>query len=464
MTALSPAAPAFLRGLGTILVLAGTVAAQAPLSLADAIRQVRGGSDETRIIQETRTKLDAQKSELVAAALPTVSAYANVGRGVQPFNPAIGEAFASFFPVDTTQPAPAGGGGGDLSPVTTTYAYGVQAQQTLFSFALGRSIKTAGKLIKAQDAANRRSVQELELQTLDAFYGVVIAEARLKVIDASLERQGKTAGFLESNFRRGAGSRSTLLLTQASLKGLTPERIRAERDADAARMNFNRLLGRPIDAPLALDTTSALELAPADADAAASASALDRRPDLEALRYQKEALQGYASVYRGQYLPSLGVQGKVGILAYEPDEQLTDFDNNLEWQVGIGLTWPLFDGFGNSSKAKQYDSDARSLAVNERRARAGARIELESARAEAAAADTALSAARQARDASAEALELISQDFRSGAGQVTDLLSAEEGLRSAETGLLAARYQKARAQAALRIALGMDLIDERGSK
>jgi outer membrane protein TolC len=445
MTALSPAAPAFLRGLGTILVLAGTVAAQAPLTLADAIRQVRGSSDETRIIQETRTKLDAQKSELVAAALPTVSAYANAGRGAMPF--ALGPL---VFPSDST--------------VQSTYSYGVQAQQTLFSFALGRSIKTAGKLIKAQDATNRRSLQELELQTLDAFYGVVIAEARLKVIDASLERQGKTAGFLESNFRRGAGSRSTLLLTQASLKGLTPERIRAERDAEAARMNFNRLLGRPIDAPLALDTASALELAPADADAAASTSALDRRPDLEALRYQKEALQGYASVYRGQYLPSLGLQGKVGILAYDLNEQLTDFDNNLEWQVGVGLTWPLFDGFGNSSKAKQYDSDARSLAVNERRARAGARIELESARAEAAAADTALSAARQARDASAEALDLISQDFRSGAGQVTDLLSAEEGLRSAETGLLAARYQKARAQAALRIALGMDLIDERGSK
>jgi outer membrane protein TolC len=346
------------------------------------------------------------------------------------------------------------------SSTQNQFSYGVQAQQTLFSFALGRSIHTAGKLIRAQDAANRRSVQELELSTLDAFYGVVIAEARLKVIDASLERQGKTAGFLESNFRRGAGSRSTLLLTQASLKALAPERIRAERDAEAARMNFNRLLGRPIDAPLALDTASVLELAPAEA----SVSALERRPDLEALRYQKEAMQGYASVYRGQYLPSLGLQGKVGILAFEADEQLTDFDNNLEWQVGVGLTWPLFDGFGNSSKAKQYDSDARSLAVNERRARAGAHIELESARAEAAAADTALSAARQAREASAEALELISQDFRAGAGQVTDLLSAEEGLRSAETGLLAARYQKARAQAALRIALGMDLIDERGSK
>jgi outer membrane protein TolC len=125
-----------------------------------------------------------------------------------------------------------------------------------------------------------------------------------------------------------------------------------------------------------------------------------------------------------------------------------------------GPLGPLFDGLTNSSKAKQYDSDARSVALGERQARAYALIEIESARREADAADTALSASRQARDASAEALELIAQDFRAGAGQVTDLLAAEERLRAAESGLLAARYQKARARAALRIASGMNLIEE----
>ena len=67
-------------------------------------------------------------------------------------------------------------------------------------------------------------------------------------------------------------------------------------------------------------------------------------------------------------------------------------------------------------------------------------------------------------DGSAEdARQMLSEDFRSGKGQVTDLLAAEEGLRNAELGVLGARYQKIRACAALRVALGMDLIEE-GSK
>src|SRR5690606_1130065 len=142
------------------LLLATAAAAQAPLTLAEAIRQVRASSDETELIRETRSKLEAQKSEMWAGALPSVSAYGSAGRGAQPFK--IGPL---VFPSDST--------------AQNTYRYGIEANQALFSFALGRSVQTAGKVIRAQDAANRRSVQELELATLDAFYGVVVAEARL---------------------------------------------------------------------------------------------------------------------------------------------------------------------------------------------------------------------------------------------------------------------------------------------
>jgi outer membrane protein TolC len=72
----------------------------------------------------------------------------------------------------------------------------------------------------------------------------------------------------------------------------------------------------------------------------------------------------------------------------------------------------------------------------------------------------ACKAAVEARDAAAEAAEMHARHFRAGAGNLTDHLSAEEGLRNAELGLLAARYQKTRARAALRLALGMELTKE----
>ena len=444
-------APVLRTGLGSLLLLATAALAQAPLTLTDAIRATLANSEEARLIDEKSSKLEAQRSELWAGALPSLQGYANAGRGHQPIS-------TESFPIkDTTGMIPS------LYSVTqNTFSYGVQATQPLFSFGrLNQAFHTASKQIGSQNAANRRARQELELQALDGFYGVVLAEARLKVLAASLERQSRTVDFLESNFRRGAGSRSTLLLTQSSLKALEPQRIRAEQDALAARMAFNRLTGHSVLDPVTLDTTSLPEFSiPAgDTSEASVERVLERRPDLEALRLQTEALRGYARAYRMQYLPALAAQGKLGVLAYQFDKQLTDFDNNLEWQVGVGLSWPLFDGLANSAKARQYDSDARTLALSERQAHAYARIQLEGARREVVAADTALSAAQQARDAAAEAADLIGRDFRAGAGQVTDLLSAEEGLRNAELGLLAARYQNTRARAALRVSLGLDLIE-----
>jgi len=420
--------------------------AQTPLTLTEALRAARDQSDEARVIAEKSAKLDAMKRELWAGALPQITGYANAGRGSSPFDPgAIGA------------PGPV------FNPVLNRYAYGVEGQQPIFSFGrLGQSFRTASKQIGAQDEMNRSDLQKLELQALDAFYGVITAEARVRVIQSSLERQRRTTGFLESNFNSGAGARSTVLLARSALKGLEPDLIRAERDADAARMALNRLTGRDVRAPLTVDTATIPEFAAplADTTDAGLQRALDNRPDLEGLRLQKETMRGYATAWRMQYLPALGATGKIGILAYDLKDQLTDFDKNLEWQVGVGLTWPLFDGLTKSSKARQYDSDARTLAATEQQARAFATIEIQGAYREVVAADTAWRAAVEAREAAFEAADMMGRDFRSGAGRITDLLSAEEGLRSAELGLLAARYQKTRARAALRLALGMELIKE----
>ncbi len=441
------------------LILASALAcmvslhAEAPLTLTDAMKAALKGSEEAQLMNEKESKLQAQKSEAFSGALPSIQAYANAGRGSQPTDPS-----AFGLPIPDSF--------GVVNPVINQYSYGIQAQQALFSFGrVNQAYKVAKVALRSQSESNRRSRQQLELQALDAFFGALTAGARVEVIRTSIKRQGETVGILQSNFKMGSGQRSSVLLATSSLKALEPQRIRAESEADASRMALNRLLGRPVQDALELDTSSTLEFTSPSVDTteAGLQAVLERRPDLSALDLQREALSGIARTYRLLYLPSIGAQGKVGILAYKLNEQLTDFDKNLEWRIGVGLQWNIFDGFGQSSKARQYDSDARSLGLSAHEAWAFARIEIASALREAAAADTAFEAAKQARDAADEAREMLSGDFRAGKGQITDLLSAEEGLRNAELGLLGAHYQKVRAKAALRVALGMDLIEE-GSK
>jgi hypothetical protein len=124
---------------------------------------------------------------------PRTPAASDADAGLEPADDELHDRVAELLARELGVAEPAADLPSDVTPARIAawmtqnqFSYGVQAQQTLFSFALGRSIHTAGKLVRSQDAANRRSVQELELATLDAFYGVVIAEANLRVIEAEV--------------------------------------------------------------------------------------------------------------------------------------------------------------------------------------------------------------------------------------------------------------------------------------
>ncbi len=425
------------------------VPAVAPLTLEAAIRESLAKSEESLILQEKKKKFQALKREAWSSAYPQITANANVGRAASAMDP-------SIFPF---------GGGGPM-PVFNVeqnrFAWDVEFQQSLFSFGrLSQVVMVANIQDNAESSSRRRSAQQLQLQVLDAYYNLINSRARLQTLQASVKRAQETQAFLESNFKMGSGVRSNVLRALTALKALEPQRIMAERDAEAAGMYLNRILGREVDAPIELDTATHLEIAPMAEvpDNAAIQTVLDDRPDLKSMELSRESLQGQAKYLRMLYLPSLGASGKYGITAFKL-KQLGDIEKNHEWQIGVGLRWPLFDGFSLSAKAQQMESEARSLGLTARQVRKLTQVEVESAYKDYKAADSAQAAAEQAVGAAQEAQAMLSQEFRAGKGALTDLLDAEQSLREASLGVLNARYASVRSRAALRLALGKGLINE----
>ncbi len=420
-----------------------------PLSLEAAIRESLSKSEEALILQEKKKKFEALKREAWSSAYPQITANANVGRGASAVDP-------SVFPF----------GGSDSMPVFNVeqnrFAWDVEFQQSLFSFGrLSQVIKVANIQENAETASRRRSAQQLQLQVLDAYYNLINSRARLKTLQASEQRARETQAFLESNFKMGSGLRSNVLRALTALKSLEPQRIHAERDAEGARMFLNRILGREVDAPIELDESVTLELAAMGAipDAKAMETILDDRPDLKSMELNRQSLEGQAKYLRMLYLPSLGAQGKYGITAFKT-RQLGDIAKNHEWQIGIGLRWPIFDGFTLAAKAQQVESESRSLGLTARQIRKLTVVEIGGAYMDYKAADSALAAAEQAVLAAEEAQAMVTSEFRSGKGQLTDLLDAEQSLREASLGVLGARYASVRSRAALRLALGKSLLNE----
>jgi outer membrane protein TolC len=462
--------------LAAALLLAARAHAEA-LTLEQAIREAMAHSEEALLLKEKAVRFEALKQQAWSGGFPRVSAYANVGRGASPFD----LSSLGFQPSPVYQHDSAGlivdpaanrvhedkSTQGGMPPVVniaqTRMSYGVQADQSLFTFGrLSQAIRTATVQQNANESERRRSIQQLQLQVLDAYYGAVTAKARLSTFEASTKRANETVNFLQSNFKMGAAlRRSDVLRAITYQKSLEPQRLQAERDAAAAMMALNRVLGRALGAATDLDTSAHIALEPVTAlpDSQALEQIIGERPDVRAMELNRQSLEGQARYLKMQYLPSLGAQGKVGVLAYKL-KQLKEVDDNREWQVGIGLNWPLFDGFGLLAQAHQIQSDARSLGLTARQARKMVRIEIENAWRDYQTSDTALAAAQQAVQAAQAAQEMLNEDFRAGKGQLTDLLEAEQAFRDASFGYLAATHARIRSQAALRLALGKALINE----
>jgi outer membrane protein TolC len=457
-------------------ILLGARAYGETLTLEQAIKEAMSHSEEALLLKEKATRFEALKDQAWSGGYPRISAYANVGRGASPFDlSSLGFKAPTRYkqktdgslvvqgdsvPVDNS---PQQAGPTVINVAQTRMSYGVQVDQSIFSFGrLSQAIRTAGVQQSANDSERRRAIQQLQVQVLDAYFGAVTAKARLGTFESATKRANETVNFLQTNFKMGAAFRRADVLRAVTYqKSLEPQRLQADRDAAAALMALNRVLGRSLNAATDLDTSAHLAIDPVASlpDSQALEEIIGQRPDVRAMELNRQSLEGQAKYLKMQYLPALGAQGKVGVLAYKLN-QLGEIDDNREWQVGLGLNWPLFDGFGMLAQAHQVQSDARSLALTARQARKMMRIEIENAWRDYQTADTSLAAAEQAVQAATAAQEMLSEDFRAGKGQLTDLLEAEQAFRDASFGYLAANHARIRSRAALRLALGKALINE----
>jgi|GEM_PF-5978380 len=432
------------------------------LTMDVALREALTSSTQSKIFDEKLVKSREFEHEKRGLLYPNIGAYANVGRGGQPVqNMAKSLTAASKDSATQAQAANMP----DYTNVTAnTYMYGLQAAGPIYTFG---KLSTAIEMAKLQDESVslsvKRSKQDLQMQVVEAYSAVVIAQARVQVLTRSKERAEETFKLLDRDFASGKGMKSDVLMAKATLKSLQPQILTSERDADAARRNFNRLLGRDASDVTPLDTLGILagaENDPLPTRDAAIEQAVKNRADLQSLQVAARVYEGTSKIFQANYYPTIGYTGKFGILAYEPD-QLASWTHR-QWQIGVGVTWTIFDGLGkdgaNKAQVAEWKSDARVFQFQASELQRSLEIEVDGALRDRVSADTSLAASIEGRDAATEAVSLLKGMYPGGSVRLTDVLSAEDGLRSAELGVLSARFSRIRAIAKLRLAQGQDLI------
>lgn len=346
------------------------------------------------------------------------------------------------------------------------YTVTLSGRLSLWKSPLQRALGTMATVDEEQaDADLETAVGMAIVQSLEAYYGVLRAEAALRVAELNLEEVRLRAAETATRKALGTATRVDELQVEAELYQAEARVIQARGEAAAARMGLNQILG--FSPHTRLDVVEAdIPAAWPELDEAIRLSA--QRGDVQRARGDLDKSRAAAVIAReqagvgvqlfGQYRwpdveLSVGVDrhGYLGGTVTHNRLYLGDTQQDGEpesWTAGIELSWPILDGHQRRAQVLQAELQAEQAALHVQQIYDTAATEVTAAYARLQAAEQALDGARRGVSAAAEAVAVARELAAAGAATERDVVRARLALAGAEQGRLEATYAFTVAQAA----------------
>ena len=448
------------------LISAGTIQAET-LTLEQVIKEACTKSDSVKSMNLTLYKAKEMVREKWANALPTVSGSLmgarTRGRGMGGSSSSTFDTSLNTVPVNMGMlNAMMGGITDGMSKYGESWIYSssLQINQPIWTFGkVDEAINVAREFELATKSNYASTMQNIQKSSVDMFYRVVMTQIAADIAQRSLDRKKELYEFMDRNFKMGAGAKAQILITLADYKSAGVALRQAQQDALTMKMMMNNFLGRPLNESIELDTTVTLPAVTSTAttdENSAIEQAYTNRSDLKSLDHYEQANRGGQKIFNAMYYPTIAATASLGTGGTEAKD-LYDWDKHT-YTVGLVLAWQFFDGFANNARANQYKADAEKLEIARSTFKKYIEIEIRSAVAECAMADSNATAFAEMLAASREAYTLINENFKQGSGQLAELQLADERLRQTELGAVAARYRQIKSRAALIVSTGNDII------
>ena len=330
----------------------------------------------------------------------------------------------------------------ELSQVSLGAAY------TLFDFgARSAKVKAATSQRDAATASLDASQQQLAVRTVSAYLRVLTARGVLVAEDQRMAALASEATRARDRLAAGKAARVDTLRAAAELASAAADRVSSAANVDVAEHDLARLIGAPYESVrgIALD---AVRLTGDGAARAATARAGDESParaalvdmanrsnaDVQAALRRADAAGASVGAAKATRLPQL--QATTAVV----DRSNLTGRYLAEWQVGLGLSWPLYTGGARESAIGRAEAASHVAQEQVRLARLTAEQQLDDARAsfDAARARTAALEAAVGQAAEVARITQLARDV--GEGTQTDYLLAESSLFRARSNLVQARH------------------------
>ena len=326
---------------------------------------------------------------------------------------------------------------------------GLSSRVMLYDFGERRSGLTAATARRSAAEADATATQaDVRLGIQSSFYTLAAMQDLMAVATQNLARTERHLHMAEVRRATGAAPQADALRMQAEVANARLQLIGAQSNVRIARGRLNTAMGRSAESALAITLPQSLP-PPAESDLSASLqSALAHRPELASAEQRLVAARAGIETARSARAPKLHADASFGW------NDTVWLPETREWQAGVSVDWPIFDGGSRNRKVARSRAELSREEANLENRRLQIRQEVWATSTELERAYASIAANEANVSASTESLRVVQERYQNGAAVITDLLDTQTALARAEASLAAARWDYLSARAGYERAVG----------
>jgi outer membrane protein len=234
------------------------------------------------------------------------------------------------------------------------YASVAQPLTQQYKIGLGIELDKVGVDANTEQIRAKRQGVINEVRRL--YYGIAQAESGKTALQATVDFLRQLDRETSQQVVQRVALQADLLTVKAQLVQAEYELLRMDDPIQTQKEQLNRLMGRPIDAPLEIDVPSMLERAPTSLTDA-FAEALMSRPEVRLAKVQQRKTQLERRLASAERIPDVSFS----LLALRTINFSSVLPNSVS-SVGVQATWDVFD-WGRKRKELEKKQDAENQAT-----------------------------------------------------------------------------------------------------
>lgn len=330
------------------------------------------------------------------------------------------------------------------------FNFGLSLSQYIWDFGqTTRRFQAARATAEAQHESEGTTRLSIDTAVQAAYFAARAQKALLQVARETLANQDRHLSQVQAFVRVGTRPEIDLAQARTDRANAAVQVIAVENAYAVAKAQLNLAMG----AEAGVDYDVADDLLPPlpDEDQGTEvllSTALQARPEFQALQKQISAQQLTVKAVQGAYGPSLSA----GMSLTEAGTDITQLAWNFS--ASINLNWPLFQGLLTMSQVREQRENLAALQAQLATLRQQVRLDLESARLQVRASKATIAAANEALQNARERLRLAEARYRTGVGSIIELGDAQLALTATSAQVVQADYALANARSLLLRALG----------